>query len=113
MRCLYQSVALLAPPPADTRSSGGGAEGFWLPDRFFRGFAFARRWRFWNVPSVRDRRPTPLQLGFWLNSEEKLYLLVVFSILLLGIAARHYYRIHAESRAYTPGTEQQTERQTP
>ena len=46
--------------------------------------------------------PTPLQAGFWLTNEEKVYILAIFAIFLVGIVARYFYLKHETPKAYTP-----------
>ena len=53
--------------------------------------------------------PTPLQVAFWLTDEEKVYILTIFAIFLVGIVARYFYLKHETPKAYTPEGIEKTE----
>jgi hypothetical protein len=40
---------------------------------------------------MREKNPGPLRAGFWLNSQEKGYILVVCLMALIGLAVRYFY----------------------
>lgn len=49
-----------------------------------------------------EKKPSPLQAAFWLTPQEKKGILVVCVIVLLGLAARHFYLKNASVKVYTP-----------
>ena len=62
---------------------------------------------------MKSETPTPLQAAFWLTDEEKVYLLAIFAIFLVGIVARYFYLKHETPKAYVPEGIEKTEPQTP
>ncbi len=51
---------------------------------------------------MNKKQPTPLQASFWLTNQEQGYILVIFAIFLIGIAARYYYLKNETAEVYTP-----------
>jgi hypothetical protein len=39
-------------------------------------------------------KPSPLQAGFWLTTQERRYILIVCALLFIGLAARYYHLTH-------------------
>jgi len=62
---------------------------------------------------VNSEPPTPLQASFWLTNEEKVYILAIFAIFLVGIVARYFYLKHETPTAYTPEGIEKTEPRNP
>ena len=48
------------------------------------------------------KKPSPLQAGFWLTDQEKRYVLVICSLVLLGMAVRYFYLKNENPKVYTP-----------
>lgn len=49
-----------------------------------------------------NKQPTPLQASFWLTDQEKVYILVICTIFLIGLVARYYYLKNDKAAVYTP-----------
>ena len=56
-----------------------------------------------------EKQPTPLQASFWLTSQEKVYILIICTLFLLGLAARHFYLKNETVTLYTPAGIEETE----
>jgi hypothetical protein len=56
-----------------------------------------------------EKQPTPLQASFWLTSQEKVYILVICALFLLGVAARYFYLKKETVTVYTPAGIETTE----
>jgi hypothetical protein len=51
---------------------------------------------------MNKKQPTPLQASFWLTDQEKVYILIVSTIFLIGLVARYYYLKNDKAAVYTP-----------
>lgn len=49
-----------------------------------------------------DKKPSPFQASFLLTAPEKMYILVICAIFLVGIAARYYYLENEKPAVYAP-----------
>ena len=49
-----------------------------------------------------DKKPSPLQASFWLTKQERISILVVCALALLGLAARYFYLKNEVPKVYTP-----------
>lgn len=49
-----------------------------------------------------DKKPNPFQASFLLTTSEKIYVLVVCVLFLLGMAARYFYLKNESPAGYTP-----------
>lgn len=58
---------------------------------------------------MRNKKPSPFLASFLLTDQEKLYVLVVCGIFLLGFCARHFYLINETPAVYTPAGIEQME----
>lgn len=56
-----------------------------------------------------DKKPSPLQSGFWLTNQEKRYILIICTLFILGIIARYLYLKNERPKVYTPADFEQTE----
>ncbi|MCF7817695.1 MAG: hypothetical protein K9M54_07420 [Kiritimatiellales bacterium] len=58
---------------------------------------------------MRNKKPSPFQASFLLTDQEKIYVLVVCGIFLIGLCARHFYLINETATVYTSAGIEQTE----
>jgi hypothetical protein len=49
-----------------------------------------------------DKKPSPLQAGFWLTEQERRSILVICTLFLIGLVARYLYLKNETSTVYTP-----------
>ncbi len=55
------------------------------------------------------KRISPLKAGFWLTEQEKVYLLVVCAVLLIGFVARYFHLKNKAPTVYTPAVAEETD----
>jgi hypothetical protein len=51
---------------------------------------------------MKGTRTTPLEMSFWLSSQERLYLLVIGAIFMVGLTVRYFYLKDRAPDEYVP-----------
>jgi hypothetical protein len=51
---------------------------------------------------MNEKKPSPFQASFMLTDQEKIYILAICAIFLIGIAARYFYLKNETAKVYTP-----------
>lgn len=51
---------------------------------------------------MKEKPLSPLSASFWLTDREKIYIMVVCAIFLLGLSARYFYLKNEQAEVYTP-----------
>ena len=61
------------------------------------------------VHGMADKKPSPLEAGFWLTAQEKRYIMIICALFLLGVVARYLFLKNQQPEVYTPADVEQPE----